>query len=55
MAPSPIRIKKTSNIGKMNKINTISKIPNINPAIAIPLDSSAKRPIMPKTIAAPGK
>ena len=31
MAPSPSRIKKISNIGKMNRINTISKIPNINP------------------------
>ena len=55
MAPNPIRIKKTSNIGKMNRINTISKIPNINPAIAIPLESSTIKPTMPKTIAAAGK
>ena len=45
-------------IGKqfeMKIINTIPIIPNIRPAIAIPFESSANRPIIPNRIAAPGK
>jgi hypothetical protein len=48
-------MKINANKGKRNRTHIISKIPKINPAIDIPLESSTIKPIIPKRIAAPGR
>jgi hypothetical protein len=55
MKPPKIPARKTANTVATSSTQTNAKIPRINPAIAIPLESSFLSPIAPKMIAIIGK